>query len=103
MFQGRLSTNQTKIRFIKLTLRASAPTANAKISLFCSGFGAANQYTGPYSTFLTLPTADTEVIIDATQITNQPSVTGKLYAVVVEFDLDTGQNAVVSTPFFRHE
>lgn len=103
MFQGRLSTNQTLIRFLKFTLRASAPTENAQIQVFVSGQGAANQYTGPFSTFTTLPTADTEVIIDVTQLLNQPSVTGKLYAVVVEFDLDAGQNAVVSTPFFRHE
>lgn len=104
VFQGRLSTNQTKIRSIKLTMRASNIAAQAKVSVFVSGQGPNNQYVaGPYSSFQALSTANTEVIINDIDLLNQPSALGKHYMVVVEFDLGNAHTAMVSTPFFRHE
>jgi hypothetical protein len=103
VFQGRLSTNQTLIRFIKLTIRGLGPSPMAQISVFVSGFGPNNQYTGSYSTFQTMPTSDLEIVINENNLMNQPSAAGKLYSVVVEFNLADGDSGVVSTPFFRHE
>jgi hypothetical protein len=85
-------------------MRANNIAAQAKISIFVSGQGPNTQYVaGPYSSFQALNTADTEVIINDVDLLNQPSALGKHYMVVVEFDLDNGHTALVSTPFFRHE
>lgn len=103
VFQGRLSTNQTKIRFLKMVVRGSGTTPRMKISVFVSGSGPNNQYTGLFSTFQTLPASDLEVVINATDLMTQPSASGKRYSIVIEFDLAFGESGVVSTPFFRHE
>lgn len=105
VFQGRLSSNQTRIRFLKLTMRGSSVDSLAQISIFTSGQGSVNQYLSgnPFSTFQSLPLADQEIIISNTDIQNQPSALGKKYSVVVEFDLGSGQSGFVSTPFFRYE
>ena len=103
VFQGRLSSNQTKIRFIKLTIRGLGASPMVQVNVFVSGFGPNNHYTGSFSTFQTMPLSDLEIEINENNLMNQPSAAGKLYSIVVEFNLADGDSGVVSTPFFRHE
>jgi len=105
VFQGRLSSNQSKLRFSKLTVKGTgtSPYPKFKVNVYVSGQGAVNQYTGYYSNFTTLPTSDLEIIIKDNEITNQPSITGKRYSIVLEFEANPGETLTVSTPYSRHE
>lgn len=103
VFQGRLGTNQTKLRSIKTIVRGAGGSPSFRISVFILGFGPVNQYTGAYATFTTLPVADTEIVIASTDLLHQPPASGKKYSVVVDFDVSNSDTAVCSTPFVRHE
>jgi len=105
VFQGRLSTNQTKVRFLKTILHGAGTLRQFKLSAFVAGQGALNQYktSSTYYNLSTAPLADTELLVQDLDLLNQPSSTGKKYSLVVDLELDNGDLIVCGNPYFRHE
>jgi hypothetical protein len=105
VFQGRLSSTQTRIRSLRFTLSGNAVGGLARVSVYVSGQGPINQYLSgrQFSSFQSLPLAEQEIIISNVDLSNQPSLLGKRYSVVVECDLGPSESMTVSTPYFRHE
>jgi hypothetical protein len=101
VFMGRLGGPQSKIATLKIPLKGSGASPQARVEVFVEG-SVGNQYTGPFSAFAVLPASRLLLTITEVDLLAQPS-SEKRYVVVVEFALDASETGSCGTPFFRHE
>jgi hypothetical protein len=100
IYFGRLRTDQTTIKNIRIPIKGTGGTTQYKINVHVDGGGVSNVYSG--SALLAAPGTASEISITDVDLTAQP-VGKKRFHVVVEAHVNAGDVLLVGRPFVSQE